>query len=343
MTKTRKFAVGVLGIWLVSTWFIAGCGGPGADGGSAGESSGVGGAATGGSNGATGGAPSSGGSVASGGSGGDSVPNIGDVDAKGWKLMWSDEFDGPGIDGSKWEYEVNCDGGGNNELQCYVADAKNSFITGGALHIVALRDHTSDGKEYSSARLRTRGKADFKYGRFEARFKTPFGMGLWPAFWMLPTNNVYGGWASSGEIDIFEAVDTSPSKPEIYGTLHYGGGWPNNVHSGTAYTPPVYIAENFLTYAVEWEEGEIRWFVDGQHYGTQDQWNSNGNAFPAPFDQSFHLLLNVAVGGDWPSDPDGSTSFPQKMVVEYVRVFQCSTDMETGIGCGSSDPTVQPL
>ncbi len=263
----------------------------------------------------------------------------------GWTLVWSDEFEGEQIDSSKWQHEVNCWGGGNNEQQCYVADAKNSFVRDGALHIVALADspqgsiggpggdQTIVSLPYSSARLNTKETASFTYGRFEARIRLPQGQGLWPAFWMLPTDDIYGGWAASGEIDIMEAVNTSPTLNEVHGTLHYGDSWPGNWHSGEPYSPPLFVGDTFYTYAAEWEEGEIRWYVDDVHFLTQNDWNTKGHPFPAPFDQRFHLLLNVAVGGAWPGPPDASTTFPQTMLVDFVRVYQCTVDGETGRGC----------
>ena len=268
------------------------------------------------------------------------------VDSDGWRLVWSDEFDGTAIDGSKWQHEVNCWGGGNNEQQCYVSDAKNSFVQGGALHLVALADSPMGAiggpdnnasvvtRPYSSARLNTRNRGDFKYGRIEARITLPYGQGLWPAFWMLPTDNVYGGWAASGEIDIMEAVNLGPNENRIYGTLHYGGSWPNNVHTGMETTPSSSPWQNAHVYAVQWQEGEIRWYVDGELYETQTAWNTSAAAFPAPFDQRFHILLNVAVGGAWPGSANNTTTFPQEMVVDYVRVYECTANPNTGIGCG---------
>jgi len=279
----------------------------------------------------------------------------GGVGPNGWKLVWSDEFDGSAIDPKKWEHEVNCWGGGNGEQQCYVADAKNSFVAGGALHLVALKDapsgviggpgndNTPVTRPYSSARLRTKHLADWKYGRMEAYAKLPWGQGLWPAFWMLPTDEIYGGWAASGEIDIMETVNLMPGANHVVGTLHYGASWPGNVHTGTSYDPPTNTWESFHLYAVEWEEGEMRWFVDGHQYARQNKWNTKSVAFPAPFDQLFHLLLNVAVGGAWPGPPNAQTNFPQEMGVDYVRVYQCAADPVKGHGCGTSDPGVAPL
>jgi beta-glucanase (GH16 family) len=292
-----------------------------------------------------------------------------------WSLVWSDEFDGETIDTTKWEHEVNCWGGGNNELQCYTGDAENSYVGEGVLHIVAKHEpgttgpavnqddpaydpnDTSATKDYTSARLRTRELADWKYGRFEINAKLPEGQGLWPAIWMLPTDYVYGGWPLSGEIDIMEAVNPNGTGGnEVHGTLHHGLAWPNNKHTGKAYTPATNVWEEFHTYAVEWEEGEIRWYVDDTHYATQTQdgwftyyYGGQEVGFQigegaAPFDQQFHLLLNVAVGGNWPSGPDVNTLFPQEMVVDYVRVYECSVDPLTGQGCDENvDSAIVPL
>jgi beta-glucanase (GH16 family) len=264
-------------------------------------------------------------------------------------LVWSDEFDGAEIALSRWQHEVNCWGGGNGEDQCYVADAKNSFVRDGGLHIVALADRPSGAvggpgddpavvtKGHSSARLRTLGQGDWRYGRVEVRARLPFGQGIWPAIWMLPTDGLYGGWAQSGEIDIMEAVNLDiggDATNRVHGTLHYGGEWPHNVHSGEHYDPPTDVNDLMHTYAIEWEEGEIRWFVDEVHFATQTDWRSDGGEYPAPFDQRFHLILNLAVGGAWPGPPNETTTFPQELVVDYVRVYECAADPETGRGCG---------
>lgn len=247
-------------------------------------------------------------------------------DITGWELIWQDEFDGSIIDLSKWEHEVNGWGGGNNELQYYTDRDTNSFIENGHLVIQALRETYigPDGtREYTSARLRTLNKGDWKYGRFDIKAQLPFGKGLWPAIWMLPTDWVYGGWPASGEIDIMELLGQEPNV--VYGTLHYGGSPPNNVHSGTSYKlPSGYFSNDFHVFTIEWDTTEFRWFVDGKLYQTQNNWYSTGHPYPAPFNQRFHLLLNVAVGGNWPGNPDGRTVFPQKMIVDYVRVYKRS-------------------
>ena len=237
-----------------------------------------------------------------------------------WDLVWSDEFNGPNIDLSKWEFEVNGWGGGNNELQYYTDRTENAQIINGALHIIGRQETYTgpDGtRNYTSARLRTIFQGDWKYGRFEASIKLPTGQGMWPAFWMLPTDWVYGGWPLSGEIDIMENVGFEPDI--VHGTLHYGDAWPNNSYTGASINVSN-SSTQFHTYAVEWEENEIRWYVDGVHYSTKTP--ADLNPKPWPFDQRFHLLLNLAIGGNWPGSPDGSTVFPQHYEIDYVRVYQ---------------------
>lgn len=240
-----------------------------------------------------------------------------------WKLVWSDEFAGNSVDPSKWEFEVNAWGGGNNELQYYTDRSENARVEGGVLRIIARRE-TFTGPEgtrqYTSARLRTKNRGDWTYGRFEIRARLPKTQGLWPAIWMLPTDNVYGGWAGSGEIDIMELVGHKPA--EVFGTLHHGGPSPRNRHTGKAFVlPKGDFSEDFHVFALEWEPGVFRWYVDGVHYQTQTEWKTEGAPYPAPFDRRFHLLLNVAVGGNLPRNPDESSVFPQEMTVDYVRVY----------------------
>jgi beta-glucanase (GH16 family) len=144
---------------------------------------------------------------------------------------------------------------------------------------------------------------------------------------MLPEKEAYGGWASSGEIDIMEMVGHEPNT--VHGTLHYGARWPKNVHTGASFVLKQGIfADDFHVFAIEWEKGQIRWYIDGVLYQTQTKWNSEGGAYPAPFDQPFHLVLNVAVGGGWPGPPNDKTVFPQRMLVDYVRVFQRAEEKE---------------
>lgn len=243
-----------------------------------------------------------------------------------WVPVWADEFDGTSLSTSNWEVQTGTgslyglDNWGNNELQYYTGRTANLQVGGGLLTITA-RQENFGGRSYTSARIRSLGRRDFLYGKFEARISVPAGAGIWPAFWMLPTNSPYGGWASSGEIDIIETINAADI---AYGTLHYGNAWPNNVSSG-GQRPGVW-SNSFHDYRVEWEPDEIRWYVDGVRYHrvTSSTWfssNAPANA-RAPFDSPFHLLLNLAVGGNWPGPPDGSTVFPAQMKVDYVRVSQ---------------------
>jgi len=245
----------------------------------------------------------------------------------GWELVWHDEFSGKSIDLSKWSFEVNAQGGGNNELQYYVERKENTFVKDGSLHIQALEESYTgpEGtRQYTSARLRTKGLGDWTYGRFEISAKLPTGKGLWPAIWMMPTDSTYGTWAASGEIDILEMLGHEPYM--VHGTLHYGGEWPYNTHSGDYFLlkNAQVFPDDFHTFVLEWEPREFRWYVDGELYQTQTEWHTDGGNYPAPFDQRFHIILNVAVGGNWPGTPDYNTHFPQIMQVDYVRVYQKS-------------------
>jgi beta-glucanase (GH16 family) len=243
---------------------------------------------------------------------------------KKWKLVWADEFNGTQIDPAKWKFEVNGKGGGNGEMQYYTDRSQNASVEDGHLTITARKEEYQgpDGKRsYTSARLISKGLGDWEYGRFEARIKMPKGKGMWPAFWMMPTAEAYGIWPLSGEIDIAEVIGQEPNI--VYGTLHYGDKWPNNVHSGDKYIlPNGDFSDDFHVFAIEWQEGEIRWYVDGHLYDTQTQWRTASAPFPAPFNQQFYFVLNVAVGGAWPGPPNAATVFPQKMEVDYVRVYQ---------------------
>jgi beta-glucanase (GH16 family) len=244
-----------------------------------------------------------------------------------WKLVWSDEFDGSSIDTSKWNFEIDGKGGGNGEEEYYTDKPENAHIEDGHLLITAIKDGTdADGRthRFTSARMTTKDKFSWKYGRFEARIKMPTGRGVWPAFWLMPQDSAYGGWARSGELDIVEEVGDKPGT--AFGTIHYGDKWPGNVHTGDKYIlPSGNLSDDFHVYAVEWEEGVIRWYIDGNLYQTQTKWNTTAAPFPAPFDQKFFIILNFAVGGAWPGPPSPDTPFPQSMDVDYVRVYQPAT------------------
>ncbi len=240
-------------------------------------------------------------------------------------LVWSDEFDAAQLDPETWFFEegdgsqYGIPGWGNNELQWYLPNSAQ--IENGNL-VITARSEVSNGKNYTSARLNTRDRFALRYGRVEARIRLPAGQGIWPAFWMLPQDNVYGGWAASGEIDIVEAVNLGVGgNNTVHGTIHYGGEWPGNTLTGGEYVAPMDAASSFHVYAIEWDPTEIRWYVNDTLYSMKNAWSSSGAPFPAPFDQHFHLLLNVAVGGNWPGPPNASTVFPVTMEVDYVRVY----------------------
>lgn len=243
-----------------------------------------------------------------------------------WKLVWSDEFnapDGSAPDPKKWHLEVSGRGFGNQELEYYTDRAKNVHIAKGNLVITALaEDFTGPDnvtRHYTSARLHTAGLFEQKYGRFEARIHIPRGQGMWPAFWMLGADAQTNKWPNNGEIDIMENIGREPAK--IHGSLHgpgYSGGSPL---TGAYSLAKGEFADGFHIFAVEWTPEAISFFVDGKLYETQTP-DSLGGGKHWVFDHPFYLLLNLAVGGNWPGSPDATTKFPQTMLVDYVRVYQ---------------------
>ena len=240
-------------------------------------------------------------------------------------LVWSDEFNDAALDPEVWFFETGdgsqygIPGWGNNELQYYLPDSAQ--LVNGSL-VITARAESQSGFNYTSARINTRDRLAFQHGRIEARMKLPGGQGLWPAFWLLPQDFAYGGWAASGEIDVMEAVNLGGSGGNtVHGTIHYGGEWPNNVFTGDAYVVATDAQTEFHTYALEWDATEMRWYVDDVLYQVQTSWFSSNGNYPAPFDQPFYILLNVAVGGNWPGAPNGGTAFPVTMEVDWVRVY----------------------
>jgi len=246
----------------------------------------------------------------------------------GYQLVWSDEFDGTSLNTSNWSYQTGdgcpalC-GWGNNEWQWYTDDSENLYIDtiNGHLVMVARENHL--GHDYTSAKIVSHGKQEFLYGKYEARIQLPSTQGIWPAFWMMPADSVYGGWPLSGEIDIMESINIADT---IYGVLHFGSTWPNNASSGGSYSDGTDFSLNFHKYTLEWEPDVMRWYVDDILYSTKtsSQWYSDGAPGNdiAPFDQYFYFIFNIAVGGDWPGCPDGTSVFPQQMLIDYVRVYQ---------------------
>lgn len=272
----------------------------------------------------------------------------------GWRLVWSDEFDGDALDPTKWTLADDCWGGGNQERQCYRPDAANHRVRDGMLDIIALRGEWTGPaypvaqrttpeqrraratKPFTSARLSTTGRAGWRYARVEVRAKLPQGQGTWPAIWMLPETWRYGGWARSGEIDIMEVVNLGEPCPQCaggrenrtLGTIHFGGEPPRNRYI-TADTTIPGARDGFHTYAIEWDTDRITWFVDGRAFATRmaHEWHSLGSdRAGAPFDQPFHLILNLAIGGHLSENRNrkgvDETGYPKVMTVDWVRVWQ---------------------
>jgi len=247
--------------------------------------------------------------------------------APAWKLVWSDEFNGPtgsAVDASKWVSETGGGGWGNHELESYTARLDNAVLQDGNLVIKAQREKYtgSDGiaRDYTSARLKTQGKFSQTYGRFEARIKIPHGQGIWPAFWMLGIDVDKPGWPDCGEIDIMENIGKEPA--QVHGTIH-GPGYSGANGIGSSYALPgdERVADGFHTFAVEWEPNAIRFFIDDHLYATRTLSELPKGA-KWVYDHPFFVILNVAVGGDWPGNPDETSVFPQTMLVDYVRVYQ---------------------
>jgi len=247
-----------------------------------------------------------------------------------WKLVWNDEFDGrdrTAVDSSKWTNDIGGSGWGNRELQYYTDRITNASQSEGLLVIKASKEHYTGRdkitREYTSARLTTRKSLNVTYGRFEARIKVPHGQGVWPAFWMLGQDIEKVGWPSCGEIDIMELIGKEPSN--IYGTIHgpgYSGAKgisvPFSLKNNERFT------DGFHVFALEWEPATLRFYCDGVLYQTLTPANlPRGTKWV--YDGPYFLLLNLAIGGVWPGNPDATTTFPQFMYVDYVRVYQRAT------------------
>lgn len=276
---------------------------------------------------------SSGGSSSGGSSSGGSVTpapsgmTAADLLKQGFQLKWSDEFNGTALNRADWNVETHEKGWVNSEWQAYVDSTDNIKVQDGKLVIKPIKTVDKDGNaSYTSGRVNTQGKHDFKYGYFECRAKVPTGKGYLPAFWMMPTDeNLYGQWPKCGEIDIMEVMGQETNK--AYGTIHYG-----EPHDQSQGTYSVSVANNFAdsyhTYAVDWEPGKITWYVDGIKYHEESDWFSAKSgqgtvAYPAPFDQPFYMILNLAVGGSWVGYPDDSTTYDdQQFAIDYVKVYQ---------------------
>ena len=230
----------------------------------------------------------------------------------GYKLVWSDEFEGNSIDGSKWGYDIGGGGWGNNEYEYYTNRRENSYVADGVLHIKAIKE-SFEGKDYTSARMLTKGKFEFQYGYVEARIALPRGTGIWPAFWMLGNNIDSASWPVCGEIDIIEAINT---ENKIYSTCH----WDSNGHAQYGESTGTFDITQFHTYHLYWDRDYIRCGVDGgQHYEILIK-DGTGNTHA--LHNKFFFILNVAVGGNWPGFTIDNNQFPTEMKVDYIRVYQ---------------------
>ncbi len=247
---------------------------------------------------------------------------------EGFRLVWEDDFDGDSLNTDDWNYEYHEPGWVNAELQEYVDSPENIYVKDGNLVIQAIKTGEGENASYTSGRINTQNKHDYEYGRFEVRAKVPDGKGFLPAFWMMPTDeSYYGQWPKCGEIDIMEVLGDKTDT--VHGTLHFGE--PHTQKQGT-YTLPATeqdFAEDFHIFACEWEPGEFRYYVDGRLYYTENDWFTKKSgfgeaAYPAPYDQPFYMILNLAVGGSWVGYPDENTKFEDnaQLVVDYVRVYQ---------------------
>ncbi|MDB4973789.1 MAG: Beta-glucanase/beta-glucan synthetase [Myxococcaceae bacterium] len=240
----------------------------------------------------------------------------------GWHLVFDDEFEGvagASPDPMHWVFETGGGGFGNNELEYYTARPENAALDGQGKLVITARAESYMGSKYTSARLKTAGKFEHTYGRYEARLRIPKGQGLWPAFWMLGADIGKTAWPACGEIDIMENIGKEPTL--IHGTLHgpgYSGG--NSIGKQSELPGKARFADDFHVFAVEWEDKVVRWYVDDVLYETRTPADLPAGS-KWVYDHPFFILLNLAVGGQWPGSPDGTTSFPQQLSVDYVRVY----------------------
>lgn len=252
-----------------------------------------------------------------------------DLSYEGYELKWSDDFEGDTLDLNSWNVETHQPGWVNNELQEYVNSDQNISVKDGNLIITPIKTVAENGTvSYTSGRINTQNKHDFTYGLFEVRAKVPDGQGYLPAFWMMPTNeNLYGQWPRCGEIDIMEVMGQNTKK--AYGTIHYGN--PHSESQGTSVLDQGSYSDEYHTFSCEWAPGSIKWYVDGILYHEENDWYSTtvGQGtitYPAPFDQPFYMILNLAVGGSWVGNPDDTTDFEHAaFVVDYVKAYQKSS------------------
>ena len=238
----------------------------------------------------------------------------------GYTLIWNDEFANNSLDLNAWNQEIGngSNGWGNNELEYYTNSTKNTFVSNGNL-IIEARKESISGFNYSSGRMTTQNKKTFTFGRIDIRAKLPVGKGIWPALWMLGSNINTVGWPACGEIDIMELIGTHPSR--VHGTIHWKPVNGTNTNKGSQYDlNSGNFSQQFHVFSIIWTQDMIKWYVDDQLFFTGTK--ADVGAANYPFNAPEFFIFNVAVGGNWPGPPDAGTTFPQRMFVDYVRVFQ---------------------
>jgi beta-glucanase (GH16 family) len=232
----------------------------------------------------------------------------------GWNLVWEDDFD-QGIDPANWKYQTGATGWGNNEWQHYTDRPENAFVSEGVL-VIEARKESYNGSDYTSARMITAGLKEFQYGRVDIRAKLPEGKGIWPALWMLGSDFWTTGWPGCGEIDIMEIIGSEPSR--LHGTVHWDNGGSYASYGNHTDLSSGKFSDEFHVFSIIWDEEQIRWLLDDVQFNVVDTRPSGLSEFHQPY----FFLFNVAVGGNWPGYPDNTTVFPQRMMVDYIRVFQ---------------------
>jgi beta-glucanase (GH16 family) len=287
----------------------------------------------------------------------------------GWGLVWSDEFEGTKLNRKKWKPERSCWGGGNNERQCYTDRKANIRVAGGVLRLIAREErftgpdrppeiaavpNPNTTQSFTSGKIRTRGIASWQYGKIEFRAKSPKGQGTWPAVWMMPANDYYGGWPLSGEIDILEGVNLGAhctackgnvGENRMISAIHFGDTAPKNELLDTRVALPDHAlpSDDFHVWTLEWGKGLMRFYLDGHKYWelTADQWRTASPKAKsndvAPFDKPFYIMANLAIGGKLSEDNNAMGVFkdvvPAELVIDWVRIYQCAGDKETGLAC----------
>jgi beta-glucanase (GH16 family) len=237
----------------------------------------------------------------------------------GMTLVWSDEFNSTSLDLNSWNYESGAGGWGNQELQYYREGTSNTSFQNGKL-VITAKEESFGGAPYTSARITTKDKQEFQFGRIDIRARLPFGQGIWPALWMLGANFPDVVWPGCGEIDIMELIGHEPNK--VHGTAHWGeeGQYPSTYYTGTYTLPSADFSDEYHVFSLVWQQNSLQYYVDDNLFHTIT--TSNVGTATYRFNAPFFLIFNVAVGGQWPGSPDASTQFPQHMAVDYIRVFQ---------------------